>query len=119
MPNLLNQSPEVWLSFTQGDDVVLSLIAVDDSGVPVDISEGVFSTTILGANGADPVVFEDDDHEAGDETGTFTLTMSQAQSALCGIGPGKDILTDIVIDDFITTYRGANLLNVYSATPGQ
>jgi len=107
-------------TFSQGDQTTLALIAIDDEGTPVDITGATFSTQIQGPNGVGPVTFPDGQHAITDAAlGEFTLSLSTTDTGNCGLGPHKEILTEITIGGAPQYYRGMNLLTVYPATPFQ
>lgn len=109
-------------TFTQGDDTVLSLRAIDDSGIPIDLTGATFSTQILGENGMGSVTFPDDQHTIDDQIenlGGFNLTLSESDTALCGEGTNKQIISLIIFVDESAYYQGFNLLTVYASIPFQ
>ena len=120
---LLNTQNALPTDFTQGDNVVLSLIATDDFGNPVNLTGGTLSTMILGANGVGPVTFPNSQHTLGNQStnpGTFTLTLAATDSANCGEGANKQIITTFTSSGgLITNFRGVNLLTVYPPNPAQ
>lgn len=108
------------LEFTQGDDVVLNLVATDGDGNPINITGATFSTQILGQNPNGPVVFGNSQHAITDATtGQFTLTLSQSDSMSCGLGINKTILTKITISGKVTYFRGQGILKVNPPVPLQ
>jgi hypothetical protein len=108
------------LSFTQGDNVILNLSATDGNGNAINLTGASFSTQILGANGAGPITFSNSQHAiTSAATGQFQLTLSQTDSANCGIGQNKDILTAITLSGNVTYFRGIGILNVYPPVPLQ
>jgi hypothetical protein len=107
-------------TFTQGDATLLSFTATDDRGNPVDISLATFSTQIQGPNGVGPVTFPDGQHTIVNATeGQFTLALGTADTAACGEGEHKEIVTEIVIGGSPQYFRGRNMLTVYPAEPMQ
>lgn len=112
------------LEFTQGDNVVLQLIATDDQGNPQNLTGASLSTTILGPNGVGPVTFPNGQHTIANQTtnkGQFSLALGNAgaDSASCGEGPNKEIITESIIAGAPLYYRGPNLLTIYSNVPQQ
>lgn len=112
------------IDFTQGDDVTLELVACDDNGNPQDLEGATLSTQILGPNGEGPVTFPNSQHTIADQEtnlGQFSLDLENAgaDTTSCGLGSAKQILTTAVIDGVSTTFRGVNILTVYSAQPSQ
>jgi hypothetical protein len=112
------------IEFTQGDNPTLSLIATDDSGNPQNLTGASLATQILGPNGVGVITFPNSQHTLGNQTtnpGTFTLALGNAgaDSASCGEGPNKEIVTEAVISGVSTYYRGVNLLTVYPNVPQQ
>lgn len=116
--NPINQPIE----FTQGDTVTLELIATDDYGVPVDLTGAVFVTQILGPNTAGPIIFGNGQHTAADQStnrGQFSLALTASNTAACGEGQHKQILTEVLISGVYTYFRGDNILTVYPNVPLQ
>jgi hypothetical protein len=106
--------------FTQDDTALLELVAVDDSGNPIDITLATFSTQILGANGVGPVVFGNSQHTIiNGPLGQFALALATGDTANCGLGQHKQILTQLTIGGIIETCRGVNILTVYAPVPLQ
>lgn len=109
------------IHFTQGDNVILNLIAVDVYGNPVSLTGATFSTQISGSNGAAVNVFGNSQHAANVDqinfTGYFTLTLGQADTLNCGENNHKEILTTISIGGNQVYFRGFNALQVYAPTP--
>lgn len=119
---LLNSQNNQPIDFTQGDVVVLELIATDDQGNPFSLTGASLSTQILGPNTVGPVVFDNSQHTIADQstnTGQFSLALATDDTADCGEGEHKQILTTATISGVITTFRGVNLLTVYVAVPIQ
>lgn len=117
---LLTTLSKLPTTFSQGDLVTLNLAATDDAGNPINITGATFSTEILGANSVGPVVFGNTQHSViSGPGGTFSLTLSQADTANCGLGQHKEILTTITIGGAPQIYRGVNLLTVYPGVPTQ
>lgn len=122
MLTLQNQEFDEVLSFTQGDDVVLALRLVGDDGLPVVLHEDATLTTVIaGPNGELPVAFGPDFHSVEDQgVGCFLLTLETDDTDEIGLGVGKCIFTEVTDEDgLLSTYRGVNILNVYSAVPPQ
>lgn len=112
------------IEFTQGDDVTLELIALDDAGNPFDLTGAQLQTQVLGPNGAGVVTFPNDQHTIADQdtnTGEFSLALGNVgeDTTDCGEGSNKEILTIAVIEAAQTTFRGPNLLTVYPEVPLQ
>ena len=106
--------------FTQGDTAALELVAVDDSGNPINLTGASFSTQILGANGVGSVTFPNGQHSILNASlGQFTLALASGDTASCGEGANKQIITTLTIGDIIETCRGVNLLTVYPPVPTQ
>lgn len=119
---LLNQQLHEQFNFTQGDTVVLHLLAVDDDGVPVNLTGAVLTTQIQGANIVGPVTFPNGQHTLGDQNaapGTFTLALSPSNTGDCGEGQGKQIVTQAAIAGAVTYFHGNNLLTVLVPEPLQ
>lgn len=122
MLSLRNQLAEHQLSFTQGDDVVMALIALDNSGLPVNLTGATLVSTIGGLNSQAPVVLGNSAHTLGNQStapGTFTITLTPTNTAACGAGENKEILTGVTIGGKLATYQGVSILNVYSPVPAQ
>lgn len=109
------------IHFTQGDNAVLQLVAVDVNGDPVDLTGATFSSQIQGANGIGPITFANGQHAANPDQvsfrGQFTLTLTQTNTGDCGEGEHKEILTTITIGGNRIYFRGFNALQVYSPVP--
>ncbi len=105
--------------FTQGDTALLSLQATDGSGNPVNISGATFTTLIKGPNGV-IASFPNSQHTiVSAPDGTFTLALSTADTANCGLGDNKEIITKIVISSSTVYFHGPNTLNVLPPVPLQ
>jgi hypothetical protein len=108
------------IQFTQGDNAVLSLTAQDALGNPINLTGASFSTQILGANGQPVNVFPNGQHAiVSASLGTFTLTLSAANTTACGLGNTKDIVTAITISGNVTYFRGSGILTVFPPVPMQ
>lgn len=108
------------LEFSQGDVVTLNLVAVDDQGNPVDLTAAVFSTQILGANSVGPITFGNTQHTiVSAAAGQFSLALADTDTANCGLGQHKEIITNIVTASVSANFRGVNLLTVYPQVPVQ
>lgn len=109
MPNPVN--------FTQGDNAILQLTAVDAAGNPVNIAGATFSTQMLGVQGQ-PVTFGNGQHAIINAAlGQFTLTLAQVDTENVNIGSNKDIVTAITIGGNVTYYRGSGILTVNPPVP--
>jgi hypothetical protein len=109
-----------YITITQGDAPTLTLYAIDGSGNPINLTGATFSTQILGTNGVGPITFGNSQHaivNAAD--GEFTLALASTDTPNLGIGPNKDILTQITIAGKATYYWGRGILQVMPATPLQ
>lgn len=120
---LQNQTPNQQIEFTQSNNAILHLIAVDQSGNPVDLTGATMSTQILGPNPIGPVIFGNGQHtidpDQNANRGKFIITLSQANTLACGEGLNKEILSTATIASVATTFRGVGILNVYIAVPLQ
>ena len=120
---LENQTSNQQIEFTQGNNAILSLIAVDENGNPVDLTGATISTQILGPNPNGPVTFGNSQHtidpDQNSNRGYFILALSQANTLACGEGLNKEILSTVTIASIATTFRGVGILNVYVAVPVQ
>ncbi len=107
------------ISFTQGDTAILNLTANTGTcpPTPMNITGATFTTYILGAAGV-VEEFDNSQHAIVDAAeGTFTLTLSAEDTAECGIGFEKDIITEVVQGGSTVYLHGIGILNVLSATP--
>jgi hypothetical protein len=119
---LTAQNPLLPIEFTQGDNVVLALLATDDLGNPQNLTGASLSSQIQGSNLAGVITFPNSQHALGNQVtapGTFTLTLAAADTLNCGEGINKEILTQCIIAGSTTYFRGVNLLTVYGNTPVQ
>lgn len=106
------------IEFTQGDNAVITLYAQDEYGNPVNLAGATFSTQINGANGAGPFTFGNSQHAIVNASiGQFTLTLATTDSAKCGEGVNKNIITEITIGGQIQYYQGFGILTVYVNAP--
>lgn len=109
------------IAFTQGDTVTLSFTATDQLGNPVDLTGATFSTQINGPNTAGPVTFGNSQHTANPDqvnyTGQFTLALTSSNTAACGIGENKEVVTAITISAKLQYYLGQGILTVYPSPP--
>ena len=105
--------------FTQGDTVVMTLNAADGNGNPTDITGATFTSFIRGAGGV-VFSFPNSQHAIIDAAnGVYTLTLASADSANCGIGSNKDILTLIQIGSTQVNFLGKGILQVNPPVPLQ
>ncbi len=122
---LLQTQNNLPIEFTQGDTITLELLATDDLGNPVDLTDASLSTQILGPNSVGPITFPDAQHDIADQTtdrGKFSLALTTDDTAACGEGPSKQIITEAVISGMspsTTFYRAVNILTVYPNVPIQ
>lgn len=120
---LLNSQDNHPITFTQGDVTTLLLLATDDQGNPVDLTGATLSTQILGPNAIGPVTFPNSQHSiAPDQVtnrGQFSLALSADDTASCGEGTAKQIITESIITGASVYYRGVDLLTVYPNVPLQ
>lgn len=107
------------LQFTQGDNVILNLSATDGNGNAINITGATFSTQILGAAGAVQTFANAKHAIVSAPLGTFTLTLSAADTNACGQGVGKDLITALTISGNVTYYRGTGILTVFAPIPLQ
>ena len=108
------------ITFTQGDNAVLQLSAQDGNENPINITSATFQTQILGPNGQAIATFGNSQHAiVNAAAGTFTLTLATTDTAACGIGGGKEIVTAITISGLVTYYHGPGILTVLPAVPLQ
>jgi hypothetical protein len=110
------------LRFTQGDDFIAFLTAVNgNDGSPIDLTGASFQTIIRESNGNGNLLIPNGQHEANADQvnfrGQFTLTLANADTLLCGLGAHKELLTIITIGTTSVMFRAFNSLQVYPATP--
>ena len=110
------------IQFTQGDTALLNLTAEDGEGAPIDLTGAVFTTYIKGPNGV-IASFPNDQHEANADQvthkGEFTLALTTDNTTACGTGPGKEILTQIVLGGETIYFHGVGILTVLPPVPVQ
>jgi hypothetical protein len=108
------------IQFSQGDTINLSLIAADGNGNPINITGASFQTQILGPNGQAIATFGNSQHSILSASGgNFQLSLTAANTAACGLGPNKDIVTQITIGSSVAYFRGNSLLTVWPGIPLQ
>ena len=108
------------IQFTQGATAVLNLFATNGNGDPVDLTGAVFTTQVKGPNG-EIATFDNSQHAivGSAANGNFTLTLSTDDTAECGLGRNKDIITKVVQGASINYYRGISILEVFPPEPNQ
>lgn len=110
------------IQFTQGDVVTLQLTATDGNGNPVTLTGASFTTQIKGPNGS-IISFPNGQHTANADqvnyTGQFTLALSATDTANCGLGANKEIITQVLISSSPIYYRAFNILTVLPNVPLQ
>lgn len=108
------------IQFTQGDNAILNLTATDGDGNPVDLTGATFTTYIKSSNGSAVSAFNNSKHSiVSAPAGTFTLTLTPTDTAACGEGGNKEILTVITQAGKPIYFHGFNMLTVYAAVPLQ
>lgn len=116
-PRFLSEGAPI--SFTQGDTAVLALVAEDGNGNRVNLTGATFQTSIKGANGV-VAVFGNSQHMIVNAAeGLFNLELSEGDTAECGEGEFKTILTQITQGSSVLTFRGDGILTVFTPTPLQ
>lgn len=116
-PRFLSEGAPI--SFTQGDTAILALIAEDGNGNRVNLTGATFQTSIKGANGV-VAVFDNSQHMIVDAAeGLFNLELAEGDTAECGEGEFKTILTQITQGSSVLTFRGDGILTVFTPTPLQ
>ena len=106
--------------FTQGDTAVLNFIATDGFGNVVNISGATFTSVVKGPNGSTNVVIPNSQHTiTSGPGGLFSVYFQTTDTAACGTGAHKDVITQIIIGSTTVWYRGTNVLAVYPAIPLQ
>jgi len=107
------------IEFTQGDTALLMLIATDGQGNPFNITGAVFTTFVKGPNGV-IASFPNSHHTIVNAAlGQFQLALGTSDTANCGTGPSKEILTQVVQGASTIYFRGPNLLTVNPPVPVQ
>ena len=107
------------ISFTQSDTAILNLTATDGNGNPVNLTGATFTTLIKGPNGVN-VSFPNSQHAITDApNGQFTLSLATGDTASCGLGRNKDIITQIIIGVSMVYFRGIGILTVNPPVPLQ
>ena len=107
------------ITFTQGDNAVLNLTATDGSGNPVNLTGASF-TTLIKAQNTVVVSFPNSQHSiVSAVNGTYTLTLSAMDTASCGLGGNKEIITAIVQAGATVYFHGPNMLSVLPPVPLQ
>jgi hypothetical protein len=105
---------------SQGDNAILTLIAQNGDGTPINLTGASFSTQIMGPTGT-PVVFGNSQHTANpdqvDFTGYFTLTLAQTDTANLGAGSNKEIVTLITLNSNQVSFHGVAQLTVLYNQP--
>lgn len=108
------------INFTQGDTALLNLTAIDGNQNPIDLTGATFTTLINGSNGI-VISFPNSQHTANPDQvnsmGQYVLALSTSDTASCGLGNHKEIITQIVIGATTVYYRGFNTLQVYPPVP--
>jgi hypothetical protein len=108
------------IQFSQGDTATLQLTIQDGDGNPIDITGATFSTEIKGNNTAGAITFPNAQHTIIDPTtGRVNLALTAVNTAACGVGEGKDVITTVTISGTVIRYRGIGILNVYAPDPAQ
>ena len=104
------------IRITQGEDAVLNLTATTGAGAAFDLSGATFTSYITGAKGS-VNSFSNSKHAiVSAAAGTFTLTLTETDTALISVGINKEILTKVV-QGTTTTYLRAQILDVKAALP--
>lgn len=110
------------MQFSQGDNAILTLTAQDGNGNAINLTGATFSTQILGANGSTlPIaVFGNSQHTITNSAqGIFTLTLSATDTANCGLGTNKEVVTAITQSGNVIYFHGPNVLTVLPNVPIQ
>ncbi len=108
------------ISFSQGDTIVINLTATDGYGNPFNLTGATFQTQILGPNGQAIATFANSKHSiVSASLGTYTLTLSSTDTASCGLGSNKEIVTQVTQGSNVIYFHGPNLLQVLPAFPLQ
>lgn len=107
------------IQFTQGDTAILNLTATDGDGNPINIAGASFVSYIKGTNGV-VVSFPNSQHSiVSSASGQYDLALASGDTASCGLGNNKDVLTVITIGSSIVCYRGQGILKVNPLEPLQ
>lgn len=104
--------------FTQGDSAVLNLTATDGAtGNPIDITGASIVTQIKGTDGKS-VSFPAGQHSVTNgPLGKFTLTLSTSDTAKCGLGDHKEIVSTVTVGGQVVAYHGVGILQVLASAP--
>lgn len=106
------------LTFTQGDAVVLQMTAKDGNGDPVNLTGASFTSYVRGSNGASNVSLNNSKHAIVDAVnGQYSITLSTSDSAACGEGANKDLVTVVTIGSTPIYYHGQGILTVLPPLP--
>lgn len=105
------------IEITQGESAVLQLTAtVDEDETPHDLTGASFSSTVLGPNGK-LVTFGNSKHAiVVAASGTFTLTLDTADTALIDTGVEKELVVTVTQGSNVKVFRDL-LLKVLPARP--
>lgn len=105
------------IKITQGDHAVINLTAKKGDGTAHDLTGATFETKIMGSDDA-PDTFNDGHHAiVSASAGTFTLTLSTAETAALKLGRGREIVTKITQSGNPIYFHGKEVLEVKPATP--
>jgi hypothetical protein len=109
------------IHFTQGDNAILSLTAIDGNKNPINLTGATFYSVFNGPNGSFTYSVPNSQHAINqdqvDFTGQFSLTLVPADTNSIGLGWHKEILTFVTIGSNTVCFRGPNLLQVYPPVP--
>lgn len=107
---------EVMIDITQGETVILNLTAEVDEDTPFDLTGAVFSTKIRGLENR-VVTLADAAHAiVSAAAGTYTLTLTAANTQALEPGVGKEIVTTVTQGAGVKVFR-AEILNVLPPFP--
>lgn len=103
------------MKITQGDTAVLQLKATTDGTTAFDLTGAVFTTKVRGPGAV--VSFDNTKHAVvSAPAGTFTLTLSAADTASLSLGSAKEMLTTVVQGGSTRSFRAA-ILTVLPPAP--
>ena len=98
--------------FTQGDTALISLTAQG-----FNITGATLTTYVKGVNGA-LIAFANSQHTITDgPNGKFTVLLATTDTAKCGAGPNKEIITKVVNGSSTIYFHGPSILTVLIPTP--
>lgn len=113
---LVNQQPGVQFEFSQGERTNLALLAVDETGRPINLEDTTLTSQIMGIHCVGPISYGNSWHTIGNQglhPGTFTLNLDEMDTHAIGAAADKEIITHVTRRGVVTTLRGSKLLLVH------